>query len=212
MNWSLETKQLARQRTIIDPYREHFGYSIPSDLEYWSMAGQCATDDGEPLPGCEFDQVVEAGLVTPEQFHGVEQFPRIHRLNQRAYPEANWHRGDFYQVLHRNARAYRPAIVNADLIETAISGADYIGRIMDLLSLVACDVMLVANFVVKYRGGYVEPLDYLQSSWNFTATMASGLWTPVLDYEYGGRDGTSKTVMGSLVFVKQCKGVVCAEN
>lgn len=196
--WSKCPKKLeARLQTIIDQYRKHFSYCVSG--QYWSMAGRC---DG---PGCEYDQIVSEGLVRPDQFHGVDHAPEVIKGNREDYPETNWHYDDFYWAMVKAQAAgdFRPSIVNADLIQTVDTGADYIGKIMAIASSAQ---LLVANFIVGIRGRYKQRgsdyvMDKLLGVPSFRAAFRGG-------WEYGGEcyvypgTGKSRTTMASFVFVQ----------
>ena len=131
-DWSSLPKQEARSQTIIAQYRSLFGQAIPGDRQYWTMAGQCANDDGSPRIGSEVSQMFDSGLIVPEQFHGVEINPYIHALNVKAYPTLSWHNDDFYRAMVKADAmdSFRPAIVNADLIHTPETSIGFISKIV----------------------------------------------------------------------------------
>ena len=62
------------------------------------MAGLCTT------PGCEVDQILQARIIKPEQFHGVEIVKDIYDANVEAWPNLAWHHGDFLQVMQKYSR------------------------------------------------------------------------------------------------------------
>lgn len=206
-NWSCPKKTTARQETIINQYREHYGYSLPIDAQYWSMAGQCATSDGSPLIGCELDQVVSSGLITETQFYGVEIEKDIYDLNRQAYPNSNWYNDDFLNAMICNSN-FNPGIVNADLIQTPETGSLYIAKCMDFLSQFINDIMFVANFIIQMRHYDLKDGNYVIESLNkqplFVHAMTHGSW--VFDnkfYKYNGTGSEkSKIAMGTFIFRK----------
>lgn len=203
--WACDKKLEARRQTIIDQYRQHFQESVPVGREYWTMAGQCAKG-GEPLDGCEFIQVVNEGLIEASQFRGVEINRAIHDANVSAIPEVRWFHGDFFQTMKEAAVAgdFHPAVVNADLVQSAITGAGYVASIMGLLTATADDVMLVANFILKMRWIKAEDIfKYLNAEPTFRWAIGTGKWTlPEECYQYPGTGKKSPTTMGTLIFVK----------
>lgn len=206
-NWSCPKKLTARQETIINQYREHYGYSLPIDAQYWSMAGQCATADGLPLIGCELDQVVSSGLITGNQFHGVEIQKDIFELNKLAYPDSHWYNDDFLDALMKSPQ-FNPAIVNADLIQTPETGSLFIAKCLDFLSQFDRSIMFVSNFIIQMRHYGPKDGNYVIESLNrqplFTHAMTHGSW--VFDrefYTYGGTGSSrAKISMGTFIFKK----------
>lgn len=204
-NWACDKKLEARRETIIDQYRKHFAHCTPVEREYWTMAGQCAVK-GEPLDGCEFLQVVNEGLIEASQFRGVEINRKIHDANVSALPEVQWFHGDFFQVMKHAAAngEFHPAIVNADLIQSAITGAAYVASIMALLTATADDVMLVANFILKMRWiNATDIYEYLNKEPSYRWSVKTGKWKlPTECYQYPGTGRTPAT-MGTLIFIKE---------
>jgi hypothetical protein len=184
--WSDPKKQQARLDTIL-PHG-------PIANQYWSMAGNCTTK------GCEVDQILEAGLIKPEQFHGVEIDKRIYEANVQAWPDLAWHHGDFYDVM-RGYPAFNPSLVNADLMQMAETSADFIARILYLL--VPFDAILLANFIMEHRGHKSTPdqvLERLSECQQFRYAMRNGWTYDGKCYLYPGTGNQSYTVMGTFTF------------
>ena len=205
-NWSCPKKILARQEVQINLHREIFGHIIPRNKQYWTMSGQCADSNGSPIDNCELDQIVKAGLIAPNQFHGVEINPEIYNLNSQAWPESNWYLGDFYQVMDNadNEGIFNPSIVNADLITMPETSMDYLADIFDLLSSSADDVMFVINLVLrsKHKKSTIEDaIDKLNENKVFQSAIRSREWN-YLDsyYSYAGTGKRANSNMSSMVF------------
>lgn len=173
-----------------------FSDTLPPDKQYWTM---CGLND---RAGCEVDQIINSGLIEPRQWNGVEKNDLIHATNVATYPELAWYCGDFYWTM-ANAENFNPAIINADLIQTPDTGAEFVARIMSLVRVP--DVMLVANFVLGGRFLELKTGDHaitkLCECHQFRVAMRQG-------WEYGGKcytypgTGRTPTKMGSLVFFR----------
>ena len=209
-NWSCPKKQKARTETIIDQCHHLFGDKLPKDRQYWTMCGQSATPDGKPLDGCEVSQLLSSGVITRRQFHGVEINPEIHDINVRAYPKLNWHQGDFLSqmMVAKSEGKFNPGIVNADLVQTADGGSDYVSKILAFLSGCPGKMLVVANFIMRMRYYTVKDGDYvlglLEKKPLFQYAMKTADWK-LSDcyYSYGGAgENHSRTYMGSFVFFK----------
>lgn len=208
-NWSCPKKQKARLETILQPYRDHFGQTIPADRQYWTLCGQCSTAEGEPLAGSELQQVSDAGLIQADQWHGVEINEDIHALNVAAYPDHHWHCDDFYHamVVAQAAGQFNPGMVNVDFPHSPDGSAAYLARVMAFLAATTNDVLVVANVILRMRYYKAKTGDYIIQLLNklpqFHYAMKVGNWT-LLDnyYKYEGAGETgSRTWMGTLVFV-----------
>ena len=201
-------KIAARQATIIEPYRELFGFEVPSDKQYWTMCGRSAEDDGTFKIKSELGQTLEAGLIKPNQFHGVERKKDWFKLNQACRNDVNWYCGDFFSVMEENKTKGRfsPAIVNADLITMPETSMPYIANIMDLLSRGNAPVMFVVNLVLDSRFRDMQTTDMaissLQEHRQYKSAMRKKDWNLYKngEYLYKGSGEKSKTIMGTLVF------------
>jgi len=184
--WSCPKKQAARTATILA--------NGPVPNQYWSMAGLSTS------PGCEVDQVFKAGFIRPDQFHGVEINRDIHDANVAAWPGLKWHYGDFFQVMHQY-EGFNPSLVNADLLQTVDTAADYIARILHLLE--PFSAVLIANFIMEHRGYRCDPdhvLRRLSQCQQFRHAMNNGWGYDERCYLYAGTGNRSRTIMGSFVF------------
>ncbi len=209
-DWSCPKKQKARYETIVSQYRSNFGNAVPADKQYWTICGQCATADGQQLLGCELWQIIKGGLITANQFHGVEINPEIHKLNVKAFPEINWYNNDFYRamVVAKASGHFNPAVVNADFPHTPDGGAGYVSKCMAFLTATSNDVVFVANLILRQRFYTTKNGDYVIGMLNeypqFRYAMREGNWRfSNTYYEYDGAGETgSRTWMGSFVFIK----------
>lgn len=184
-HWSCPKKQQARLDTIIA--------HGPIKNQYWSMAGLSTTK------GCEVDQILQAKIIAPSQFHGVEIVKSIYNANVKTWPHLSWHHGDFYEVMH-NYPDFNPGFVNADLMQMADTSADYVARILYLL--LPFDAVLLVNFVMEHRSHKTTPdqvLEKLSRCQQFRYAMRNGWTFDERCYLYPGT-GASNTVMGSFIF------------
>jgi hypothetical protein len=184
-NWTCPRKMAARKATLL---------IHPCPNQYWSMAGLC---DG---PACELVQILDAGLIQPDQFHGVEIDRGIYEQNVQNFPEVSWHHGDFFDVM-RAYRGFNPSLVNADLLQGVDTAADYIVRFFPLLA--PFEVTLVVNFVLEHRGYHTTAqhvLDELANRPLFDYALEDGWLYDDRCYEYPGTTGHGRTTMGTFIF------------
>ncbi len=183
--WSCPKKIQARAETIL---------SLPKPVnQYWSMAGLCT---GE---GCEVDQLLSNNFIKPHQFHGVERVQSIYEQNVAAYPNLNWHHGDFFQAM-RQYPDFNPSLVNADLMTSVDTSADFVARLIGLLT--PFDAMLIVNFVMEHRGYKTtvnHVLDRLTECQQFRHAIRQGWDHNGHCYLYPGT-GKRHTLMGTFIF------------
>jgi len=210
--WSGNKKIIAREETIINQYRKIYNrQSIPQDKEYWTMCGNLSDNNNNINHDSEYAQIVREGLIQPHQFKGVEIDETIYKRNKQVLPNIEIYQDDFFKTLNRqaNQNQFKPAIVNADLINMPEIGATYISKIMALLSMMPGEVMLVANLVLD--SPYISPtrkkqdidrflvnlknqhkFNAFKHHWNFNNEC----------YKYAGNREHSRTSMGSYIFWK----------
>lgn len=209
-------KHAARETTIIELYQNLRGPSIPEDKQYWSMCAQCANKDGI-IEGSELDQIVKAGLIKPEQFHGVDTSKEIYD-NNSLYPVSHWYKKDFLleMKLAQEAGRFNPEIVNADLLNMPEIAAKKAGQILGFLSdFDHTDAIVVLNVVLKSHNRYsnVESLQQeLCKDQFFRIVWSKGGWK-IADnhvYIYHGTQPNKpfdsdaknpKTIMCTIIFV-----------
>ena len=210
--WSGNKKKIARQETIINQYRKIYNrQSIPQDKQYWTMCGNLSDNNNHLNQDSEYSQIIREGLITPNQFRGVEIDDTIYNRNKQVLPHIEIYKDDFFKTLNRqaNQNQFNPAIVNADLINMPEIGAIYISKIIALLSMMPGEIMLVANLVLD--SPYISPtrkkqdidrflinlknqhkFNAFKHHWNFDNEC----------YKYAGNREHSRTTMGSYIFYK----------
>ena len=120
-----EFKIEARQRNV-DIFRKLTGlHSIPIGRQYWTLC-----NEQPPEPGSEIVQLVDLGLLTVDQFHGVDKDVDkngreigIIRRNRQWHPNAHWYRGDWVETIKMQTMQgrFNPAMIYLD----TTSFADY---------------------------------------------------------------------------------------
>lgn len=144
--------------TVIGVYRELFNRKgLPRDKQYWTIPNKVYDPDflmgARLLPGCEFHQMIQKGLVTTDQCHGVERIGEIYQNNLKV-PGIHSYHGDFLDIMDEQAGLgqFNPGIVMYDSIEYPDTHEDYFPRIMHLLTELGIrDVLVVWNFVIRSR-------------------------------------------------------------
>ena len=202
-------KMTARRETIIDQYRKHIGHFLPKHKQYWSMCAIHVDANGRLLQGSELDQMLSAGLISTDQFHGVDLDPSIISANAEGIPDAHWHLGDMIQNITKAMRtgSFLPGIVNCDhILMPRSGGATYISRCLQLLSDQE-DLILISNLILRspHDDTSCSPEEYVEELWRhhqFRDAMRRGWQYDDAVYIYGGSGPRSSTVMGTIVFWK----------
>lgn len=208
----------ARKTTIIEPYRQHFGDALSVDKQYWTMCASQVDDGGKFSTDSELGQMLGSGLITKDQFYGVDIKSDVIDANKTAMPDCNWITGDFGKSMRRAYKAgnFNPGIVNADFVVMSAKASYIIADIISFLTYIeASDVLLVANIMANnpYGSGKI-PEDFVPnfedisnsylSNSEFSRNFKAGGWTihPELFY-YWGTGERSKTVMCTYCFIKR---------
>lgn len=205
--WDCPKKSNARLNTIIEPYNKFFGAKMPKEKQYWTVCGQHTLEDGTFNNNSELGQILQHGLITKDQFHGVDLNKDIIEANINVSPESHWYCGDFYNEIQNET--FNPHIVNLDLIGMPKTQANYINDVFQFLTSFDGEMLLIINLVVEYqrfvdRNTTInELIDILNNKMSFRKSISK--WT-LPDYKYFEYDGTgakSRSKMASLVLVKK---------
>lgn len=147
-------KSQARNDTIIEIYRSIFGIkSLPAEKQYWTMCNLCSDGSGSILRTSELGQVLESGLITPNQFFGVEKIEWIHKQNVTV-EGPNWLCGDFKKMMVEwgNNNTFGPGIINVDDVHMPRRSQTYLAKILSFVDEMKIEnVMIVSNNVLKTR-------------------------------------------------------------
>lgn len=211
--WSSYAKVRARFSTIANPYRKAFGSSLPVGEQYWTMCGKLANNDGTENKLSEYNQMVRRGLITKDQFYGVEREEEIHLYNKTIHPDLNLYHADFYEQMVSAAAQnnFNPAIVNADLVHLPDRAAQYFCKILALLSSLPKNrILLVCNLILdnpraskaSRKGDTDRFLKNLNKEhrWN----THKHLWSVnTLCYNYDGNGKRSNSNMCTYLFFKK---------
>lgn len=90
---------------------------IPEGAQYWCLAGKVVDKTGKLQPLSEPIQAIQIGLISPEQYYGVELDPRRAAANrQQTELPLNLIEGDIITVMRSQIRegTFRPAFLNLD--------------------------------------------------------------------------------------------------
>lgn len=211
-NWSCPHKQEARFKTIIEPYTILFGKVLPPDRQYWTLCGEMASN-GAISEGCELSQMVQVGLIKPNQFHGVEGNPQIHEANVRAlkrpFNKAHLYQGELTDILDQALGEGRlaPGIVYIDTIQEPLGAAPLLATTLDILNQTTGTTLVAWNFI---KGNRWRGRDYSWNSVRETLNQnhfyrrVSSKWEQLGEdktFQYEGT-GKSSTTMGSVVFFR----------
>jgi len=110
-----EPIKIEARKLMIDVYRRHSGRSaISVDRQFWSL---CSTQSGRPTS--EINQLVRLGLITKDQYYGVDWDNRKISANEKKHPDAHWFSSDWDRVIKREHKVFNPGIIFLDLTSMA---------------------------------------------------------------------------------------------
>lgn len=158
--WDTTEKKKARKQTI--PLALQILDVDRVTRQYWTLCGK-STNNGQPVgpEDSEYTYGLSSGLYKPSNFYGVDRNFKIIHDNRLAYPEAHWIRDDFYEAI-RKADAegwFDPEVINFDCMNMTRRAAEYLFRIMSIVSYSPNPVAIVVNMIVQYEALYVDHLD-----------------------------------------------------
>jgi hypothetical protein len=207
---SCPRKSKARFDTIIKTYRELFHNKLPNEKQYWTLAGPCFDENNKLGKHSEIHQLISSGLITEDQYHGIDNGEEIITSNRIAAPNSNFYHGDFITTLQAAAESknFNPGIIHADytkLKETSI--VDTSNIIYMLSSLNISNVMVVMNFpwnnpYANTFKGDIDPqevIKLLQKNQRFNYAWNENWNIYPNCYSYGGTGPRSKTTMATFV-------------
>lgn len=203
-NFSMNSKWIARNETVVRLYREYFGYALPSHKQYWTLAGKQVSSRCRLKPESELRQMLSTRLISEGQFHGVDLDPAFIRSNQRGAPKAHWYPGYFYDVLVAQyyAGVLNPGLVFFDSMRMPRAGSEELSSLLAFLSKFN-SLILVANFVLhrrfRQRSSEEELFANLVLHPQFIFALGQGWKLDKRAYRYYG----SGALMSTVSFVKQ---------
>jgi hypothetical protein len=111
-NYSVEAKAKARQDKIIDLWRMITG-KTSIDRQYWCLCAQQDTSEYS-----EIVQLVSSGLLSENQFVGIDIDQAKITVNRKLFPQAKWYCGSWLTVIKEQKVLgnFNPSIVYLDSI------------------------------------------------------------------------------------------------
>jgi hypothetical protein len=145
MKFLTASKASSRQATIISPYRESFGYALPSPKQYWTLCACCAAQ-GQLIQSSELSQILDSELIKPHQFCGVDYDADAIASNKQL-GFGNFYHNDFYRAMAAH-HDFNPGVVNMDLLNTFETEKNNIKRVFHLLSPIK-NVLFNINVLIE---------------------------------------------------------------
>lgn len=192
-----EEKKRARDQ-IIKIYRDLTGrYSIPPEKGYWTFCNR------QPdVEGAEIVQFVNEGLLTKEQFFGIDNDINqegIIEANKKDHPEANWFCGDWFEMIDKHYQLFNPALIYFDYTKTVATTAchRYLARTMNICPE---GTIVVANLMISdgHSSRRFDKNDLVQGVNRFLRNRENWL---ILDEAYIYK--ASRTDMATFIFRKK---------
>lgn len=209
VRYTSEAKCQARLVTLIEAWRCLTGLkALPFGREFVTLCASL-TDDGRTIKhACELDQMVKAGLITPEQYYGVEGRDwLVHEANvsavAAAFPEKRpvlvfdeiAHYVDCHAELH-------PAIVNLDFINGPEATLAKLVKVLSRLGAKSGPTMVVWNVPTFSKYHDLEAgFNLVPEHLAYHQVLAAGAWKPCGEYAYAGASGHSP--MKSTVYFRK---------
>lgn len=87
--WTSQTKIKARLENVRSYRRLTDNHSIPKGKTYWTLCSLQPPNE----EGCELNQLVKEGLITREQFFGVDFKKDVIKKNKKWHLNSTWYCG-----------------------------------------------------------------------------------------------------------------------
>lgn len=214
--WGTEKKRRARDESVVRPWRDVTALrSLPAGSQYWTLCGNLSDGRTGALdPDCELSQMLDEGLISAPQFHGVELDLSVHSTNvsavESSFPHPNQrphlYNGDFVKQLDAaSAMAeFNPALVNIDTPYSPRIGFNLLAGTLAVLNASRTTAMVVWNVQAesRFRGvfrDFREHLEHFKAHSFLWRCVRLGGWKSLGQYEYGGTAAHSVTKMLSFV-------------
>jgi len=199
LNWSEQPhKPHARSITIIDQYRKVFGQDLPLNQLYVAMCGDNCTLDGLRSDNVEISQLINSGLITEQQFVGIDNNHQIITRNKQAYPNALWIPGDYVRTILSDLNLLQNGgMFNTDTTSEPPRAVQMTADIMfSLNKLNRTNVLIIVNMVVKnpYNPSRTYDNDSIMTLFNkdpFIQQCIDNGWI-IIDGEHGSLEYQNK--------------------
>ena len=207
-DWGNPKKRQSRQESVFDAYREIMNHqSLPPNKQYWTLCGKHTSHD------CELPHALADGIITPSQFHGVDRVEDIIDHNREQYPEANWHEGEFDEIIDQ-VDNFTPGLLNLDTVHMTERAAALAAQVLFVLvEAGVSDCLLAVNHLLnnpREHNDRCRSLDYFTRMMNETPAcrdvtrmaLNAGWKDYPMEYVYGGADEKSHSLMHTVYFYK----------
>lgn len=205
--WSKDPKKIqSREQTIILPAQQIFGKSLPPDKQYWAMCSSYFNSEGKTTG--ELHQMLDAGLITSDQFYGVDNQQHIIDKNKEYYPDINWICDDFVKAMKKASveGTFNPAIINLDNVRQYKKATKYLKKLLSFIDYnVFGELLVISNIMLNNPYGDKSKKDSTEEIIDYLLKIYSvpDHWTIYPQYyEYEGTGSRSQTSLGTLLFVK----------
>jgi len=121
--------------------------SIPPHMQYWTLCGN-HVEGSQPIAGSELLQMAKVGLLSQEQFVGVDDDEDIIAKNETVFTCSTWICGEFIQVLHTTAD-FNPAIIHLDTISMPDKAIELLHGVISRVEYCGHSVMVTTNMITK---------------------------------------------------------------
>jgi hypothetical protein len=194
---NLPPKIKAREENVAIYRRLTGNQSIPANKGYWTLCRDQKPDD----EGTEIVQLQNLGLISKNQFFGVDWDQEFIRQNKEWHPDANWYCGDWVEII-REQENFDPSLVYLDTTNFAdhIKAANTVSATMHLCKK---GTVLLANAMLndpRSRKRF-DPSGLMRNLERRVGSLELKKWVPeISNYVY---NGSSRTNMITYVFYKK---------
>lgn len=187
-------KMLLRQKTLFKLITDECGVIEPGKF-FVSLPGQCGIHD-TPLLGSELFQMVSSGLLTIDQYVGIDRELSIIKANKRVAPAAHWHPGTWSSLIEPILTMYPAQVIHLDTCSTHKTNLPELIKTLKVVNkLYASEkVVICYNGVSSFRQWKSLLEDDVKNNALFSQLIADGNWD-IKDFVSYTSNATTMTVM-----------------
>lgn len=188
--------KIKARKAFVKFYRDFTkAHSLPPEKQYWTLCNKQSKE-----PGSEINQLVDSGLITPNQYYGIDLNEKNIKISKENHPTAHFYQGEWTDVITRKMHLFNPAIVYLDTTYVGTSKNAY--RITQhTMRLCPPGALLFINVMLNnpHSGKDISVEDFPKNLGKSLSPAIAGLWDAGngIYYEY---TATGLTTMGTYIF------------
>lgn len=189
----------ARYDTIVKVYKSATGKDrVPAPKQYWTL---CAEQTKETES--EIIQLTSLGFIAHHQFHGIDRDDEKININKERFPQANWHFGEWIEIIKFETNDFNPAVVYFDTLNLVVSPKLW-RDVAKTMMQCPLETLLVVNAMLNdpYSAKEFETFDFINGLCKELTRFECNRWHD-FGKVYCYKSLLKKTTMATYCFYKE---------